>query len=435
MTKKILAVILILGLGIQATGLGKVKLVGNWASSATLKPESHAKVDGTLVGASSTFIIGAFEGDIADSPSRSLSRLFLTDPAFTDFGTAFQVVFQLPTMPQGLNKSVLHLQGYNKQKIIFDFPVGSLLWTSDLALSPGATWFVRYYWNRFFVTYAGVILTDELLVIPTAAGVIPGMKLAFKGSTFGGAGVELINLFGINTDLSLIGGGPPGPPPSLFDWTSTELNLSGLSFFDWVSFDNTTRFSRKNGFEFVQFDFDIEPQELELIKFDFFVKVSSSSTLMVLTTMLDLDIAFLYIYSDPVIVHGFNVPFVDLGSNELLSASLALQGNLYKKKGARDMDLKARDYYVDLVAFKDPLHYEKTNFDAAFSLEGRAAGVNFWGNLYFKLGSFVPILFTGRFSYEPELTKELGIGGGISVDPTGGLKELVANIEWWFSSY
>jgi hypothetical protein len=412
------------------------RLVGNLTLSGILYPESHAKVTGSYIEGATTFIIGTFDGDLAESPSRALSRLFLTDPAFTDFGTAFQLIAQMPSMLLGLNNIVLHLQGYNKDKIIIDFPVGSLLWRGDLALTlAGPT--MRYLWNSFVVSYGGILTTTELMIIPTVAGLLTGLELSVKGNTFGGAGVELITLFGNSTDLTLLGagGGPPVPTTSLLQWTSTELILSGLSFFEWVYFENTSKFSKKNGFEFTRFDFHIEPEELELIKFDLSLTVSLLATKMLLTTKFDLDIAFLYIYSTPLDIHGLIIPFIDLGSNQLLSAIVALKDKIYKRKATSHIDLKARDYYLNITVPDPALLYEKTDFEAALSLEGSSKGLNYSGNLYFVLDNLKPVFMTGKFSYEPDLAREFALTAGIAIDPIAGLRQLVLKIEWWFYGF
>jgi len=278
----------------------------------------------------------------------------------------------------------------------------------------------------------GLFLIESGLIgfIGGVIGIVLGVALS------SGAGVEIINLFGNSTDLSLIGsGGPPTPTSSLLQWTSTELILSGLSFFEWLYFENTSKFSKKNGFDFTRFAFHIEPEELELIKFDLSLTVSLLATKMLLTTKFDLDIAFLYIYSSPLDIHGFIIPFIDLGGNELISASVALKDKLYKRKGTSHIDLKARDYYLDITVPDPTLLYEKTNFEAALSLEGKTAGLNFSGNLYFTLDNLRPVFITGEISYEPDLAREFSFTGGLAVDPTAGLQQLVVKVEWWFYGF
>jgi hypothetical protein len=89
---------------------------------------------------------------------------------------------------------------------------------------------------------------------------------------------------------------------------------------------------------------------------------------------------------------------------------------------------------IDIVAEFDPALYEKTPYDIVFSLEGRSSGLSFAGDLHFKLTSLRPTLYTGKISYEPDLTREFSFSGGLVIAPTG-LQTMTLRVEWWFYGF
>lgn len=423
--KKLIVLGLLLGLGV--TGYGRI--VGNWSASLSLQPETPLVVDRTLLSSSSTLILGLFLGDLAQSPSRALSRLFLTDPSFTQFGFALQMVFQVPSVLQGVESSVLHLQGYDKQQIIMEYPVGTLLWRFDATFSSGG---LRYFWNQAAINYGGVAINSELLVLSTTIGLGTGLNLSFQGNTFGGAAVGISLLFGIETDLTSLGFGSGA---SLWEWTRAELTIEGVSFLEWVHFNNVTRFTRTNGFEYSRFDFYYEPDTgpLSLL---LTIRVLADSETAALTALLDLDGPVLYLYANFQGIRGVSLQYLEIMDDWFLSSTIAFEGNLYKRKGASDMDLRARDYLIDIV-LKDPIsNYEQTDYDAVVSLEGVSDGaLTIAGDLYFQKRSAMPALLTSEVSLDMGLSKNLAFSAGVAMDLITGLQQLVLGVEFWFYAY
>lgn len=443
MAKRVLTVMLVVIIGVGATTFGRV--VGNWETTVTLQPQT------TLVTAtpmnftgSSTLIAGYFEGALAESPSRALSRLFLTDPSFAQLGSALQIVLQQPFMQQGQSRSVFHLEGYHKQEIIFDYPVGTLGVRFDLALSVGEP-SLQYLWKEVFVNYGGISLTGRLSLRPIAGGLGSGMEWRLRGNTFGGAEVEAVNLFGMSADIEEIQKGTsPDTYSSLAQWRSTEVSLTGLRL-DWLHFDSSAKISNKNGYEHTKFDFEIEPEGWP-VSFDFTVKFTpqTQSTTIKSTVVLEevgLPVAgVLYLYSRGLELRGFSLSYLEV-NDATMSGTVALKGNLYRS-GKGDIDLRAKNYYID-AALEDPKRYKKTDYVAVFSLEksfGTAdLGISFAGDLYFQRGasgqSWDLGLLTGEITYDVGLSKQLAFGGGIAIDPAAGLQELDLNIETWFCWY
>ncbi len=425
MSKRILALgIVLLGLGV----IGYGRIVGNWTSSLSLQPQTPAVIDQTLVSGSSTMIVGLFLGDLAQSPSRALSRLFLTDPSFTQLGFALQMILRTPALFQGMGSSLLHIQGYNKQQIVMEYPVGTLLWRFDAVFSAQG---FRYFWNQAAMNYGGSALSSELLILSTNMGLLAGLNLSFKGNTFGGAAVGMNLLLGAETDLTSPGFGTGA---NWGEWSRIDLTIEGASFLEWIHFDSITRFTRTNGFEYSRFDFYYEPDEgpLSLL---LTVRVLPTEETKALTALLDLDGPALYLYANAQGVRGLSLQYIELMDDWYVSATVALEGKLYKRKGSNDIDLRARDYLID-IALKDPVSiYEQTSYDAVVSLEGTSGGeLTIAGDLYFRQSEALPALLTSKVNLDIGLSKNLAFFSGIALDLTGGLKQLILGIELWFQA-
>lgn len=424
MNKKIFVLIALLV--VSTVGYGRI--IGNWNGSVSVQPQTPAVIDQILVGSSSTMSLGLFLGDLAQSPSRALSRLFLTDPSFTQLGFALQLIWQAPALFQGLNSSLLHFQGYNKQQIIMEYPVGTLLWRFDVVLTSAG---LRYFWNQAAINYGGVAMSSELLLLSTNLGLLTGLSLSFKGNTLEGAAVGVNLLLGAETNLT----SPVfGTGASFWDWGRVELIIEGASFLG-IHFDSATRFTRTNGFEYSRWDFYYEPDTGPLSVL-FTVRVLPSIETTALTALLDLDGPALYLYTDFQSLRGLSVQYIELMDNWYLSSTVALEGKLYKRKGANDIDLRARDYLID-IALKDPVaNYEQTDYDAVVSLEGVSDGaLTIVGDFYFRKGEAIPALLTSWVSLDIGLSKNLAFSSGIALDLSTGFKQLVLSVEIWFHAY
>lgn len=426
MNKKILVLMALLLLS-SAVGYGRI--VGNWTSSVSIYPQTPAVIDRTLASSASTMILGFFVGDLAQSPSRALSRLFLTDPAFTQLGFAVQLIWRAPALFQGFASSLLHFQGYNKQQIIMEYPVGTLLWRFDAVFSSQG---LRYFWNQAAINYGGAAINGELLAISTTVGLLTGLNLSFKGNTFGGAAVGINLLMGVETDLA---SGSFGSGGALWEWTRAELTIEGVSFLEWVHCDSVTRFTRTNGFEYSRWDFYYEPDAGPLSVL-FTVRLLPGDETKAVTALLDLDGPALYLYTDFQSLRGLSVPYIELRDDWYLGSTVALAGKLYKRKGANDIDLRARDYLID-IALKDPIsNYEQTDYDAVVSLEGRTDGdLTLAGDLYFQRSRAIPALLTSKVYLDIGLSKNLAFSFGVVIDPVAGLRQLVFGVEVWFYAY
>lgn len=430
MNKKILVLMALLLLS-SAVGYGRI--VGNWTSSVSIYPQTPAVIDRTLASSASTMILGFFVGDLAQSPSRALSRLFLTDPAFTQLGFAVQLIWRAPALFQGFASSLLHFQGYNKQRIIMEYPVGTLLWRFDAVFSSQG---LRYFWSQAAINYGGAAIKGELLAISTTVGLLTGLNLSFKGNTFGGAAVGVNLLMGVETDLA---SGSFGSGGALWEWTRAELTIEGVSFLEWVHCDSVTRFTRTNGFEYSRFDIYYEPDTgpLSLL---LTIRVLADGETAALTALLDLaafiqDLVF-YLYANAQGIRGISLQYIELMDDWYLSSTIAFEGKLYKRKGANDIDLRARDYLID-IALKDPIsNYEQTDYDAVVSLEGRTDGdLTLAGDLYFQRSRAIPALLTSKVYLDIGLSKNLAFSFGVVIDPVAGLRQLVFGVEVWFYAY
>lgn len=426
MNKKVFVLIVLLVLG-SAVSYGRI--VGNWTTSISVQPQTPLVIDQTLVGGSSTMILGLFLGDLAESPSRALSRLFLTDPSFTQLGFALQLIWQAPSLFQGFESSLLHFQGYSKQQIIMEYPVGTLLWRFDAVFSSGG---LRYFWNQAAINYGGVAMSSELLLLSTQLGLLAGLSLSFKGNTFEGAAVGINLLLGAETDLTSPGFGMGG---NFLDWNRIDLTVEGASFLEWIHCDSITRFTRTNGFEYSRWDFYYEPDTgpLSLL---FTLRVLPDDETKSLTALLDLDGPALYLYTDFQSLRGLSLQYIELMDDWYLGSTVALKGKLYKRKGANDIDLRARDYLID-IALEDPVaNYEQTDYDAVVSLEGVSDGaLTIAGDFYFRKGEAMPALLTSRVNLDIGLSKNLALSSGIALDLFTGLKQLTLGIEIWFHAY
>ncbi|MCS7197799.1 MAG: hypothetical protein NZ930_03855 [Candidatus Bipolaricaulota bacterium] len=426
MNKKALTLIVLL---LVDSTIGYGRIVGNWTTSVSVQPQMPSVIDQTLVSSSSTLILRLFLGDLAQSPSRALSRLFLTDPSFTQLGFALQMIWRAPALLQGFESSLLHFQGYSKQQIIMEYPVGTLLWRFAAAFSSGG---LRYFWNQAAINYGGVAMSSELLLLSTQVGVLAGLSLSFKGNTFEGAAAGINLLLGTETDLTSPGFGTEG---NLSEWNRIDLTIEGASFLEWVHCDSITRFTRTNGFEYSRWDFYYEPDTgpLSLL---LTLRVLPDEETTALTALLDLDGPALYLYTNFQSLRGLSLQYIELMNDWYLSSTVALEGKLYKRTGASDIDLRARDYLID-TALKDPIsNYEQTDYDAVVSLEGMSDGaLTIAGDLYFRKGEAMPALLTSRVNFDIGLSKNLAFSSGIALDPRAGLKLLILGVEVWFHAY
>ncbi len=425
MSKKIFISVALVLLSSVAYG----RIVGNWTGSVNISPQTPTVIDQTLIGSSSTLILGLFLGDLAQSPSRALSRLFLTDPSLTQLGFALQLIWQAPALFQGLDSSLVHVQGYNKQQIIMEYPVGTILWRFDATFSSGG---LRYFWNQAAINYAGVAMQSELLLLSTHLGLLTGFSLSFKGNTFEGAAAGMNLLLGAETDLTSPGF---GTGINSWEWARIDLTIEGASFLEWVHFDSITRFTRTNGFEYSRWDFYYEPDTgpLSLL---LTVRVLPNNETKALTALLDLEGPALYLYTNFQSWRGLSLHYIELMDDWYLSGVIALEGKLYKRKGANDIDLRARDYLID-IALKDPVaNYEQTDYDAIVSLEGQAGSdLAIAGDLYFRKGTPMPALLTSRVNLDIGLSKNLAFSSGIALDLLNELRQLTLSIEIWFHAY
>lgn len=426
MNKKVLALMALFLLG-SAVGYGRI--VGNWTASVSVQPQTSLGIDQTLVSGSSTMILGLFLGDLARSPSRALSRLFLTDPSLTQVGFALQLIWRAPSLFQGMNSALVHFQGYNKQQIVMEYPVGTLLWRFDAVFSSRGP---RYFWNQAAINYGGVAVTSELLLVSTSLGLLAGLSLSFKGNTLEGAAVGVHLLLGAETDLTSPGFGTGG---NFLDWNRIDLTVEGASFSEWVHGDSITRFTRTNGFEYSRWDLYYEPDTgpLSLL---FTLRILPNDETKTLTALLDLDGPALYLYTNFQGLRGLSLQYVELMNRWYFSGIIALEGKLYKRKGAHDMGLRARDYLID-IALKDPVaNYEQTHYDAVVSLEGVSDGaLTIAGDFYFRKGEAMPALLTSQVNLDIGLSKNLSFSSGVALDLSTGLQLLTLSIEVWFHAY
>jgi len=442
--RKALSVVFILAVVGGGSAFGK--FFGSWENTLTFQTQDPLI---SLGESSATLKASYFTGEVADLPNRFLSALFITDMELSDTGFGLQGVFNLPLQQADL-RSNLSVSVYSKQDIVVDWPIGTWSVISNLVFSVQSA-SVKYWWNEMNVTAYGIATTAIFALVAVGDELRTGLKLEMAGSTIYGLGVELTTSFGIDTDFEQLmavqtGSGGCGD----MRYTSTEITLTGLSV-GCLYFETTAEFKAISGFDYVQFEFDIEPESWPL-RFDATVTFTTQTKSITLVPTLTLDKVCLDVYMmlDPSELGAGNSAFNSLvlqgvGMRDAkiegatFSNLVSLVGGLYRLISVSDINLRAQDYLIDIsyLEVRDQIKYVQTDYDWVFSIESSAGNFDFAADVYFGTNGMGQLFGLGLITLETNyvLSSEIEFGLGLAVDLATGWHKLVLNLDYSLFMY
>ncbi len=307
-----------------------------------------------------------------------------------------------------------------------------------------------YWLNEASATFAGITITNKFLLQHTILSSTPrptygygaGTELIISGKTSEGLSVEVSGRFGMEEsvleqegieegsgyDIVTDGGRFPNLipfayPPSQLQFVSSTIELSDLSL-GCCTFDSTTWISREKGFEYTELDFYIDSENMPVsidTEIQFAPKKKKGSIDPQLITE---DECFdLYLdFSEKDSSSSYNLALKGFGLHIdqplTISNITSLKGNLYKRKGADDITLRASDYVIDPVTpayFDGPL-----NFDQVFSLVFHPGNLaQLYLDVYFNMTESDQLFdlqkLTGQAKYT--VSEQLQVGTGIAITP------------------
>ena len=333
-------------------------------------------------------------------------------------------------------------------EIVFDTKNNRLdYWLSETSLTFGGATFSSAFLLEYHVYefVPGVGFEDY----PGEYGA--GFDLSVSGEVAGGGEAEITNLFGMEEDeyerigiqsgsgYDIVQWGQEGKftyGPSSLHYVSTTVNLYD-QIVGCCSFDNETRFSYRFGFEYSEFGFTIDSDNLPL-SFDTSIRFTPQTKSVTLDPYLEINTDCFSTYFDLVEgslntyqfeVEGFGLTDVKLGRVNFSSIT-ALKGNLYKDAGASDIVLRADDYLID-PDNKDP--YTETDYDEIASIyvspqdATKYPNYSFGADFYFDMSGSDALIDLSLFT--ADLTARLGrqfeLGMGASITPGGDVEMLL----------
>lgn len=382
-------------------------------------------------------LTGSWENDLNLGPEPNLLESFSSelDLYYTSGGIDYR------------SSSLFKKDSYYAQSFGASTTLGTLDIDSTLDFDPQAVR-LNYFLAEADFRLSGLNIGNTFLLEDTEnSGYGAGYQLELSGRFPDGPNLYVNNLLGMESNqaesLGIVRGsgytivtGDYGP--STLQYVSTTVEISEQRF-DCCSFTSTTKFSEEEGFEYSNFEFDMESENLPL---ELWAKLSFSpqTKSVELDPRLDLGWACFEVYTDlstpddedllvnnstevstigGLEIEGFGITGVDLG-HVTFSSLTALKGNLNRLTDQEDMDLRARDYVLD----PDPVYsglYVNTPYDEVISIEKSNKGddVYFGADVYFDMSGssslFDTALFTGAGSFD--LSDQFTLGGGVAIKP------------------
>lgn len=323
-----------------------------------------------------------------------------------------------------------------------------------------------YWLSETSLTFGGATFTSIFLLEYYIWELIPGVKIdtgeygagfgfSVSGDTPGGGNAKITSLFGMVEDEYEVLGLQSGSGYDITTTgpgdTQTERRFSyGASDLQYVSttaefydldlgccqFDNETKFSRQNGFEYTEFEFSINSTNLP-VSFDTTLRFSPQSKSIDLDPYIEIsgdcfttyfDLAPSNVNTYQLELEGFGLSGVKIG-NVTFSSITALQGDLYKDPGASDLVLRADDYIISPTT---PALYAETVYDEVASISispsdpSSYPNNNFGLDIYFDMDQegepFDLSLVTADIT--SHLSSDLELGTGLSISPDGDIEVL-----------
>ncbi|MFP3953228.1 MAG: hypothetical protein ACLFVS_03765 [Candidatus Acetothermia bacterium] len=200
-------------------------------------------------------LTGSWKNKITLTPRAE--DLFSDDPDFT----SSVITLNYSVGELGLrSESTFDLTGFSSQVFDVSGNLGEIGFSSELSLDASGSELDSWDTTASF-TESGLTISGRFLLKKVDVEFGSGTVLTVSGSTADGLTVDVSNYFGMDEDDNIVTDDVYGP--SSLQYVSTILDVNGLSL-GCTSFDNETKFSEANGFEYTKFEFYIYPDSLPL---------------------------------------------------------------------------------------------------------------------------------------------------------------------------
>ena len=334
--------------------------------------------------------------------------------------------------------------------VVFD-PENNRLdyWLSETSLTFGGATFTSIFLLEYYIWE----LIPEVRIDTGEYGA--GFGFSVSGDITGGGSAKITSLFGMVEDEYEILGLQSGSGYDLTTTgpgdTQTERRFSyGASELQYVSttaefydldlgccqIDNETKFTRKSGFEYTEFDFSIDSTNLP-VNFDTTLRFTPQTKSVALDPYIEIsgdcfstyfNLASSDVNTYQLELAGFGLSGVKIG-NVTFSSITALQGNLYKNPGASNLVLRADDYIISPTT---PDLYTETDYDEIASISLGPSDLSAYPNHDFGLDLYFDMDQEGELfdlslvtaDLASHLSANFDLGTGISITPDGDIEAL-----------
>jgi len=328
------------------------------------------------------------------------------------------------------------LSGFSDQEFTVDFSFNKPQFVSTLDFDPADNSFDYWLNTTTMSVPKNIELTHKFLLQKTESGNFgSGMEFKISGDIPDTGDLTLTNLFGMEEDsgkesdyaiVTSHGDIEGAYGPSLTQYVSSKLELSGMEL-GCVSFDSEALLSEANGFEYLDFSFDIYHASLDLT-FSSTLKFTPVEKSITLDPSLTMDFACFTIYNEipdsvsndtdtnstitGLEIEGFSLTGIELGEMTF-SSYTALGDNTVS-------DLNGDFDYGDNY---DEVFRIKKSDELLLTLDG-----------YFDMtesdGLFDFALLDGTASYD--LSDQFTLGAGAELGPAAGLQKLEFSLDYSF---
>ena len=330
--------------------------------------------------------------------------------------------------------SIFTISVYGKEDLVIEWPVGTWGLSADASFGLVPPTFLGLA-TRANVTAYGTSLTVDATLRPSGAAYATGLTFELSGTTLSGMGIALTGRFGASTAP----GAPPPSAPCALDFREAEFFLDG---FPWgcvyVGFATVVD---TDGFDRAEIAFDLSLWDGVLGLDGELVFETQTKTLTLAPSFqfgaescvwvnvgVDPDVIWGSAGSgaiQAIVVRGVGITGCEIGATQF-SGIASIAGNLYKSRGADDIDLRATGYYIALSPSVDPSRFEVSDYDMVWTFEYGFNDAELAVDVYFDAASmqlFDLALITGEYVHQ--ISSNLALSLGAQVDPTGVLHRLI----------
>jgi len=339
---------------------------------------------------------------------------------------------------------------YRGQNFSLDTRIGILDLSSDVVFSPKDQR-IDYWLSSASTTFAGFTVTEnfllEFLDLPPGIGPGPGYgsgsEIVLNGKTSQGLEIEFSSRFGMEVSelekegvedgsgYDIITNGNEGPftySPSSLQYVSSTIKVADHNL-GCCEFDSETWFSREKGFEYTEFEFFMNAENMP-VSIGADIQYAPRKKSVLIDPQLDVNGSCFDLYLDfsekdkenhyNLELKGFGLQGIKISDAVTLDTITSLKGNLYRNAGTNDISLRASGYTIDPLT---PAYYVgPLNFDQVASIAARMNGLTNLGlDVYFNMSDSDQLFdfhkFTGDATFVVD--RQFTFGTGVEFIPEG----------------